>query len=418
MLFSPLAVAEGLEDVPVGLQNPTEPSPAVLYFHFLDRGALLDFPVTTQVPDGFARDSYDAPAMQSTGCLRSPLGGATGESYHSFYGYSSPSYVDYAAENEPRAHWRPGMADDVHLSTESPAALTWFMETTAVPGVTDVTVPVPEVKVRATIRAGNGPNLGPDGFNHGDLVAEGELGPFFLGAGGAPPSHDVDGRTVYEFQLPLEFQRGVLGQEQGFNVRVDVWIDADPACSGPGQHEDDYLMPNLLRPHASPELLPRLEWSVLNPIGIEYIRPQFIGEDLVILTSMNSPWGSYDVDEQPGGITVAVDGPTPAASLRQVAVAQRHHGHFSYGDPVDVTYVWPYLLDGAADGVYQVHVEVWNDQRTAKATGTAAFEVGRNVGLTDSALVLAAVDGQDAAGLPLAVCLGALVALAGRRRLL
>ena len=66
-------------------------------------------------------------------------------------------------------------------------------------------------------------------------------------------------------------------------------------------------MPNAVKVHTDPDHRPRMELSIMDPIRLEYLHPQFVGDDLVIHTSMNSAWGNYDVNEQdPDGITVSV----------------------------------------------------------------------------------------------------------------
>jgi hypothetical protein len=237
----------------------------------------------------------------------------------------------------------------------------------------------------------------------------------------------VAGKHVYEFKVTMDIKSATITRDDAYNVRIDVFMD-NPFCDGPvPAGEDAYLMANLVRIHTSAGLRPRLDFAVMNPIRIEYLHPQFIGDEMVIHTAMNSPWGNYDVAEDagtyatPGGLTVSVVGPTAAASLERVAFVQRHHDHFHHQEPVDVTWVWPYRLDGAQDGLYTVRLEVKNDQEQATAFGVATFEIGsgRIVGCGDGEVTQSSgacstevqVDGQgggkDSPGI------GALAILAG-----
>jgi len=107
----------------------------------------------------------------------------------------------------------------------------------------------------------------------------------------------------------------------------------NPACT---QGVDAALMPNLVRIHSDAAHRPRMEFAVTNPIRIEALHPQFVGDDLVVHTSMNSVWGNYDVGEvspytpdvTSDYISVGITGPrsdflATAGSLRAEALLRR-----------------------------------------------------------------------------------------------
>ena len=50
---------------------------------------------------------------------------------------------------------------------------------------------------------------------------------------------------------------------------------------------------------------------------------------------------------------------------------QRTHEHYHHQEAVDITYVWPYKTDRAANGLYTVEVKFLNDQRTASRITSA-----------------------------------------------
>ncbi len=413
----------------VGLQNPNQSTPTTLYFHI---NGFQDFPINTQKPD----DSYKASegvglATHSTSCLpEAPGTPLSSKSWHTFYGYSSPGYVQYdVLENgRPRYHPERGISFDALLDSGVQPSMKWYLETqTGAPGSggadpNTAPVVVPQVVVRATLREGDTIGIGDEHYNEGNILMQGQTAPSDLSPSAAN-YREVDGKHVYEFDIPLDVQIPKIPRATGYNVRVDVYMEI-PGCDNP---DNGYLMPNAVRVHTSPDARPRLELSIMNPIRIEYLHPQFVGDDLVVHTSMNSPWGNYDVDEGPGGIEVGITGPSPATSMAQVAFTQRHEEHNHHQEAVDVSYVWPYKQDNAKDGLYTVSVSVWNDQRTAQATGAAQFEIGKGTifGCGEATTAASATDDckkevqpdgviqeKDSPGVGLVVLLGALAALA------
>lgn len=368
----------------VGINNPTDPTPTTLYFHLLD--GQQDFPINTQPPsDNYAASEGIGLQTHSTSCLPDTgAGSLASKSWHTFYGFSSPGYVEYDFEEngKPRFHPERGISFDAIVDTNAPFTLYWFLETqTGVPGGNPdpnvVPVVLPNVIVRATIRTGDSISVDDIGYNQGEVIAQGQTEPSTLatqGTQGPAVYHQAgNGRHVYEFGVPMSIQTPTIPRATGYNLRIDVFME-NPFCTDP---DSGYLMPNNVRVHTSPDYRPRMELAIMNPIRIEYLHPQFVGDDLVVHTSANSPWGNYDVDETPGGIELEITGPSEATSLAQVAFTQRHHEHNFHQEAVDVSYVWPYKQDGARNGLYTVSFSVWNDQRTAQATGTAQFEIGK-----------------------------------------
>ncbi len=390
LLFALLANAAQASPV---IQNPTASAPTTLYMHI---DGIQDFPINTQPPD----DRYQTSepfglSTSSLSCLPAdiPTTSMDNVEYHTYYGYSTPGYVeyDYSEQGKPRYHKERGISFDVELDTSYPSTVYWYMETQASssngPGsqLNGAPLPVPQVSVRATMRSGDEVGVGDEAFNSGAVIAQGKIGPLLLdpagsGVDGTLAGHASGDRYVYEFAVPLAFEASRITRDEAYNLRIDVYMEA-PSCEDPSA---GYAMPNVVRVHTSPEFRPRIELATLNPVRIEYLHPQFIGDELVIHTSMNSPWGNYDVAETdgpygvPGGIAVSIAGPTSATRLAQAAFVQRHHDHHFHQEPVDVTYVWPYLQDGASGGIYRITVEASNDQQTGRAVATETFEIGKN----------------------------------------
>lgn len=406
-----------------GIDNPD--APTTLYFHL---SANQDFPINTQPPDDrYASDDSRGLLAPTTSCVPDPTGqlGQLSKSFHTLYGFSTPGYVEYDFQEEggPRIHPERGLASDVLLDPSSPAKVTWYLETDfsggdpRFSGLPTEMLPavVPEVVVQATIRTGDDISIGAEAYNKGTLIAQGRSEPLLL----APTDSDhylpqPDGTAVYRFDVPLTIEQDTIPADESYNVRIDIMMDV-PGCN---EDPDAALMSSQVLSFTSPELRPRLEWSVRNPLSIEYIHPQFVGEQLLVHMSFQSPWGNYDVDEAPGGIEVTIDGPSEARSLTRATITQRFHEHGHHFEPVDVTYAWPYKADGAKRGEYTLTVTAWNDQRTASATGTAGFEIGPNVAYDDAGNEVASEGSvtKDSPAVGLILLMGLLAAVLVRRR--
>jgi hypothetical protein len=396
-LFLGLAPAAQAQEI--GITNPVVSTPTTLYFHLID---FQDFPINTQKPDDRYVDSTAIGlATHSLNCLPNPndvagQGGAPFVDNHKYYGYSSPSYVEYNFEQDgkPRTHPERGISYDAVMDQGAPFFLYWYMATmpygapSVPPATTDqVPVVIPNVVVKATIRAGDAISVDDTAYDTGPELASGKTVAATLAAGAVQPntsgvtSEDVtpvgktaSGADLYEFKVPMTISQPVIPRATGYNLRIDMYME-DPSSQC---NEDKKFMSNSVKVHTDPAHRPRMELAIMDPIRLEYLHPQFVGDDLVIHTSMNSAWGNYDVNEQePDGITVSVEGPSPATSLVKAAIVQRTHEHYHHQEAVDITYVWPYKTDRAQNGLYTVTVNFMNDQRTASATGIAQFEIGK-----------------------------------------
>ena len=447
----------------VGIKNPTDSTFTTLYFHVIN---VQDMPINTQIPnDEFTATGEWGPASMTLKCLHPTLGpvtaGSTSQIFHTSRGYSSPSYVEYdfkAADGTPRTHPERGISYDAQLDKASPFQIKWYVVTYNGGEAQDAApTPVAGVVVKATIRAGDAISVDDKSYDQGPTLAEGQTEPAILVPGGGPDANPqyaalpgptgmdgqphpnvknvgvaANGANIYEFTIDMEPMADVIQRSTGFNLRIDMYIDNEAACSNQGDTDGEYLMTSSIIPYTDKDNRPRMELFVMNPIRLEYLHPQFVGDDLVVHTSMNSVWGNYDVDEKAdpanGGITVTIEGPSAATSLDKAALVQRTHEHYHHQEAVDVTYVWPYKVDKAQNGLYTVYVSFENDQHTATASGTAQFEIGKGrvIGcggvqeasqkLNDECAQSIMTDGgggaEESPGLPLVGALAALGAVA------
>ncbi len=376
-----------------GIYNPNASTPIQMYFHI---NGLQDVPINTQKPDDrYASDVPVGLATHSQGCVNDPTVPALVRgARHTYYGFSSPGYVQYDVDQggEPRYHPERGISFDVKMDASKPVDFVWYMQGQATGGDTagvpvhSLSPPLPNVVMRATIREGDQISPGHTAFNTGEIIAQGQTEPALLqGAGTSSPNVNYvgpasNGAPIYEFRVPLEYQRTTIDAMESYNARIDFYMETLPGtCDKP--QEDNYLMPDFLRVHTSPENRPGFTWHIFNPLRIEYLHPQFIGDDLVLHTSTNSPWGNYDVrgdqtSEDQGGLTVTVTGPSVPVSINRVALTARTHEHDHHTEAVDATWVWEYKKDGARDGLYTVTFSAKNDQETTEAIAVAQFEIG------------------------------------------
>ncbi|MEA3143519.1 MAG: hypothetical protein QOG31_843, partial [Thermoplasmata archaeon] len=306
------AVAAAIEGTgpPVAVQA-TAAADSTLYFH-VRHGA--DFPITPQEPDpAFRLDDGIGLATHSLSCVPpgTPLDGLTQHEYTTYYGFAALGKVGYGPEPQPYGGLHAGIAAALELDAAAPLTLHWFMSTYggAPPGGSGGDqVPVPGVVVRATVRLGERLSPYDTAYNAGGLVAQGQTPPTTLaGTATAPtpladPSQStpgasvryagtVDGFPVYGFTVPMPALLATVPQEEGFNVRVDVFQRL-PTCPDPSQ---GYVMANVVRVHTSPGLRPSLGLREREPLRLEATLEQFL-EAQVLHVSAASPWGREELD--------------------------------------------------------------------------------------------------------------------------
>src|SRR5258706_10763765 len=100
LLIALLGVATAIPAVSAsatpGISNPIASTPTKLYFHV---GANQDFPINTQSPPatGYVHDDHIGLATSSLSCVppTDQTAGTTDHRYTTYYGFSSPGYVEY-----------------------------------------------------------------------------------------------------------------------------------------------------------------------------------------------------------------------------------------------------------------------------------------------------------------------------------
>jgi MYXO-CTERM domain-containing protein len=116
---------------------------------------------------------------------------------------------------------------------------------------------------------------------------------------------------------------------------------------------------------------------VRNPLDVELVFPQFIHNKLVVLSVINTPWGSYDID--PASLDLVVKDSKGSVVPFQEGTLQRvleqsvaHAGHYQ---PIKPTWVWDYLAQDLKPDDYTVTVEIRNYQHSVLASTTASFTI-------------------------------------------
>lgn len=351
------------------IDNPTQPTPTTLYLHLQD---VQDMVMNTQPPTAGYRSVASWGVISATlPCNVIPEAVALGnQGPHTWYGYASPARIEYN-DQQFRSHPERGVALDIHLVGNN-LTLVWYLvagqQTASAPAAP---VPHANVVVTATLREGDDVSMDDEAFNVGARIATGQVGPVHLfadqvqgGNGQVRALGLVDEGWLYEFTLRLDVERAVIKRTTGFNLRIDAAFDND-VCPG--------FAPGGLNAVTTPLGRPRLELAVSNPLRIEYLGPQLLGDDLVLHASVSSAWGNYDVDQ--ANATLEVRGPGNAAFQAVPPPVSVHHHMDCHGcEPLDAYFIWPGAAHAAA-GTYEVRYAVPNLQASAVAVATTAFTI-------------------------------------------
>ena len=348
LLIAPVAAQD------VGFQNPMAPTPITMYVHL---NGFQDAPINTQRPsDAYAASDDIGLIQHSQGCQDLPSTTLVSEPQHTSYAFSSPSLVQYDVDDggKPTFHNERGISYDLLLDPE-PVELVWYLETQVTSGSSDsgpepnqLPILVPQVVMRGTIREGDAISVGAEAYNAGELVAEGfstaaDLSPLLEGHEHVTYMGTVDEKHLFEFRFPLEVDRSTIRAGEGYNLRVDIYMD-NPACNAPA--DDQYVMPDFVRHHTSPGHRPTFTWTVMNPIRIESLHPQAIGDDLIVHGHMNSVFGNYDVwgDSYDTDTKPLLDIQGPSVPIRQTVLTwgeHFNHGPTEHVKPIAAAWEWP-----------------------------------------------------------------------------
>jgi hypothetical protein len=350
--------------VTVGVDNPTGPTETTLYFHIAD--ALNDFPISTAPPVDLAGPAGGQLSTTHSLCLSAadPATTLASKQYHTYYGFSTPDAVDMGGAASPsQSPMNRGLGTDLELGSDS-ATLEFYLAGSAGPTPIHPTA-VPNVVVRATVRTGSAISVDDTTYNGGRVLMRGESEPALL-AGAATTGasfESVAGRDVYGFSIPLDIESNNTTARDGFNVRIDVFVE-NPACSEPGSH----FMPDVVVPYIDADHVSRLVVQARSPVSILSVSPSFLQHGVAVTVKAVSPWGGYDVDA--ATVNATITGPSTAANIYLA-----DHSPPSGQAPRELTFFWPNEQDQAEGGLYAVTVSLQNLQGTAVANATAAFDL-------------------------------------------
>ncbi|MEK6975151.1 MAG: hypothetical protein AABY18_02275 [Candidatus Thermoplasmatota archaeon] len=368
------------------LSNPDEATPTTLYFHIFD--TFNPFPINTQPMDVafFDVGGTSFPTVSNT-IVSQQVGDYD---FNTMYGFltSGPVEYDFIENGRPRFHPERGIASDVILDDSTAPTVYLYMDvrdlfsTDASDDLQDLgwsglPSALPSFTFRFEMRAGN--SLGADDLQSGTLlmsgaktahVIDGHLVPndAFVGQSvGDTPILTPDEFGIVEWAIPLDVKETVIPKADAFHVRLDWYQNpsGDPA-------NDDAFAQGQMRLVSGAGHLPRLDLAIRNPVYIEYIHPEVAAGILLIHSCVNSPWGTYDVDV--ANITLAVTGPTAPEQLTKITT-QNAHVHGLHDKCAEITYLWRFRAEDAANGDYAIKLAVPNLDASAVATGQAGFTV-------------------------------------------
>ncbi len=390
-----------------------------LYFHV---NGFLDYPINAQRP-------ADVPGKHSdgslpSGCVETALGSFSSYSKHTWYGYNTPSKVEYdVLENgRPRVYHERGLNLDLELRGEA-IAIHWFLE-----GVTEAGgetspehPPIPDVIVRAIVREGDDVSVSNEAFNMGAIIAQAQTEPVTLAREFTQETdqvkvHTLGERSIYEFILVAPIENPVIDRDEAFNVRIDAFVD-EPVCDGPTPGEDgDYAMPANVIPHASTEFQPRLHLVVNKTVAITSFDASVNGDTLRLDAWVSGHLGNYHVlgshaDEPP--IVFELRGADQALNV-STSEPQRTHGN-QFSPPPGFN-LWGHVDVTRLRGQYDVVLSISNDQGTDTAEVNGTLTVDGDVTFCHAGVceVLLAGEKESPAGPGGLVALAALALL--RRR--
>lgn len=171
---------------------------------------------------------------------------------------------------------------------------------------------------------------------------------------------EFDGRVPYENDLIVEFEWYQETDGQKYIIGGGAVAPNWNVNSG-----EDY--PNNV-------VLP-----VRNPLDVELVFPRFIHDKLVILSVINTPWGSYDIQHESIEMTIR-DGsgnvvtPDPDLISHHTDSSVAHAGHYN---PINTTWIWDYQEQGLEPGDYTIEVAATNFQESYSTSTEATFTIDK-----------------------------------------
>lgn len=396
----PLALAAFITLAPLAhAQETDEPTSEVTFYgHVFGLGRGTPMPMNTQFPTGES-DLSQGFVAHACGVAPAPAGAdCEADTQNEAWLYTTAGFVQIKDSEEfdyAKLHNERGLTKDTYLDTSRDVTAEFYMSADAhgwslalcTPGAPrDVPWPIPcwnwdpgvltQWQVEATVYTGILGEHGGEADTQPDVAAAFEAGKLQVLAQGLSDPQDVKSLeplgnpTVWKFPINLgKPQREVIKKEESYLVRFQWW-SIKPDGSRRVVPEADTWNVN-----SGESYPPLVRLPVKGAFNVEMVVPQFVYEKLVVLGIMNTPWGSYDVNQDSITLTIQdergnVVEPRHLARLADFSVA--HGGHYK---PVNVTYVWDYRADNLPAGTYTATVSASNHQGSATASCAARFVV-------------------------------------------
>lgn len=312
---------------------------------------------------------------------------------------SSPGFVEYEedkcgvqGQDDPDVHPERGLTSDVTISEDVPVTGFWYLSADSgefSPMGLDEEPSMgvmPCVTVRMQLWTQHYVGLGTlvaEGTTTKTVVSTPEaleeaLGPTQDQVDDVCPGSEetVDPEQVTEFRVDMEKQDSLLIPDyEGYVIGVQ-WYQHD---GGDPDDDGNNLMQREWNIHTGSEYPNRIVMAVKDSIRIDRVNVQDFDNKLWIRGSINTPWGSYDVDtknirievvDEDGNTVIDQDSEYVDDMILQYSV--NHDGHFK---PVNATLPWDYQAQDLPPGEYTARVTVTNWQHTQDAIGEQTFTI-------------------------------------------
>lgn len=397
------------------LKQPGQP--ITFYSHIFGFGTGSPMPMNTQFPAGEADYSIGT----ASGCGTPPPAPAgtleqTGQrpscdtwaSNHQLW-YSTAGFVqvktaeawggDYSLFHNER-----GMTKDVYLDTSQKPVSTYYMSADFHGWLVALCVvmcwnwdpgyfqdwvveswlwhaPLGELHSNASEEPDMGPVVNREASAY--LLAHGKTEPF--GMMSLDPSIPTGQQTVWPFVAEMEWEPDFLATDGRIPNTSNIVMEFRWYQETNGQR---YILgvPGAPAPNwnvnSGEDYPANVVLPVRNPIDVELVYPQFIHEKLVILSVINTPWGSYDIDPEMVKLTVkdASGNVVPFKDGTLTRVFEQSVSHAGHYQPIKPTWVWDYKAQGLKPGDYSVNVQVTNFQHSVTTDTTGLFTINADGG--------------------------------------
>jgi hypothetical protein len=348
------------------VRTGADPVKTVLYFHFQD--LIQNAPINAQAP-GEAEADLQGGFLMPTLVTSSDV--CCHFKYNTFGGYSSAGFVEIV-DGEWRTHQEHGVASDIAVLGDT-IPLYFYLSAYAVPRETSESFPlgpnvpaaVPQVAVHATMNAGRSPG-------YGAVIAEGDTA-----EAGRVNVLQLPGREeLYEFMVPLHVKTPVIPSVwnggTGFTVSITPYqVRAEAPLEGWEFTQSEW------RVHVGPKTPPHMVVEIAKPMATVSSKLVLFNNALFVRWSVQSPWGSYDVDSRNLGLqltgpTSPDPGTTGLGRAYYIKESSEHDGHFK---PTNITWKFDYRKAALADGAYTLRASIPNLQGTYRLEEDFAFRI-------------------------------------------